>query len=89
MTINTEDYPKGYINSQDLERQYELVDVEDFYQRKYNQVGHLKNVLAKLDDMALHDNVLFLKRTRKDYLVMKKLRRRYVILIFKECINQN
>ena len=61
MTINTSDYPKGYITKQDLERQYKEIDVEDFFQRKYNQVGHLKNVLSKLDDMAIHDNVLYFK----------------------------
>ena len=61
MTINTLDYPKGYITKEDLERQYAEIDVDDFYQRKYNQVGHLKNVLSKLDDMALHNNVLYFK----------------------------
>ena len=87
MTINTEDYPKGYINSQDLERQYELVDVEDFYQRKYNQVGHLKNVLAKLDDMALHDNVLFFKtdaeRLFGDEETKKEVRDPYLQRVYK------
>ena len=35
MTINTSDYPNGYITKQDLERQYKEIDVEDFFQRKY------------------------------------------------------
>lgn len=87
MTINTADYPNGYITKQDLERQYIEIDVEDFYQRKYNQVGHLKNVLSKLDDMALHDNVLYFKtdaeRLFGDEETKKEVRDPYLQRVYK------
>lgn len=87
MTINTQDYPKGYITKEDLERQYKEIDVEDFFQRKYNQVGHLKNVLSKLDDMALHDNVLYFKtdaeRLFGDEETKKEVRDPYLQRVYK------
>lgn len=87
MTINTSDYPNGYISKQDLERQYKEIDVEDFFQRKYNQVGHLKNVLSKLDDMALHDNVLYFKtdaeRLFGDEETKKEVRDPYLQRVYK------
>lgn len=61
MTIDISKIKKDYVTKEDLDRQYAEVDVEGFYQRKYNQVDHLKNVLSKLDDMAIHDNVLYFK----------------------------
>lgn len=87
MTINTSDYPYGYITKQDLERQYKEIDVEDFFQRKYNQVGHLKNVLSKLDDMAIHDNVLYFKtdaeRLFGDEETKKEVRDPYLQRVYK------
>lgn len=87
MTINTSDYPNGYITKQDLERQYKEIDVEDFFQRKYNQVGHLKNVLSKLDDMALHDNILYFKtdaeRLFGDEETKKEVRDPYLQRVYK------
>ena len=87
MTINTPDYPKGYITRQELERQYEEVDIEDFYQRKYNQVSHLKSVMSKLDDMALHDNVLYFKtdadRLFGDEETKKEVRDPYLQRVYK------
>jgi hypothetical protein len=87
MTINTPDYPKGYITRQELEHQYAEVDVEDFYERKYNQVNHLKNVMSKLDDMALHDNVLYFKtdadRLFGDEETKKEVRDPYLQRVYK------
>ena len=87
MTINTSEYPNGYITKQNLERQYKEIDVEDFFQRKYNQVGHLKNVLSKLDDMAIHDNVLYFKtdaeRLFGDEETKKEVRDPYLQRVYK------
>lgn len=87
MTINTQDFPRGYITKEDLERQYEEVDVEDFFQRKYNQVRHLKSVISKLDDMALHDNVLYFKtdaeRLFSDEETKKEVRDPYLQRVYK------
>lgn len=61
MTIDITSYDKDYVTRNDLKRQYEEIDVEGFISRKYNQVNHLKNVLGKLEDLTIHDNVLFFK----------------------------
>ncbi len=61
MTIDIHDFDKEYVTKDDLERQYAEVDVEDFFKRKYNQVRHMKNLLSKLEDLTLHNNVLYFK----------------------------
>ena len=61
MTIDIRDFDKEYATIDDLNRQYAEVDVEDFYERKYNQVSHLKNVLGKLEDLTVRDKVLYFK----------------------------
>lgn len=61
MTIDINQYKKGYITKEELEHQYDVIDVEDFMSRKYNQVAHLRNVLGKLEDLKLHDGVLYFK----------------------------
>jgi hypothetical protein len=59
MTINIEDYEKGYITRPELNEQYNTVDIEGFVSRKYNQISHLKNLLGKLDDLIVVDNVIY------------------------------
>lgn len=61
MTIDIRDFDKEYATIDDLNRQYAEVDVEDFHERKYNQVSHLKNVLGKLEDLTVRDKVLYFK----------------------------
>ncbi len=61
MTIDIQRFNGEFVTKEDLNRQYANVDVEDFFLRKYNQVRHLKNVLSKLNDLTLHDNVLYFK----------------------------
>lgn len=61
MTIDIQEYDKEYVTKEDLKRQYAEIDVEDFFQRKYNQVRHMKNLLGKLEDLTLHVNVLYFK----------------------------
>lgn len=61
MTIDLKTFKGDFVTKDILDWQYENVDVEDFYKRKYNQVRHLKSVLGKLDDLTLHDNILYFK----------------------------
>lgn len=61
MTIDIEDFGKEYATRDDIEKQYCDVDVEDFVSRKYNQIGHLKNLLGKLDDLSVHDGTVYFK----------------------------
>ena len=61
MTIDIQEYGKDSVNKDDLERQYKETDVEGFFKRKYNQVRHMKSLLSKLEDLSLHDNILYFK----------------------------
>ena len=61
MTIDIQEFDGDCVTKDDLDRQYAEVDVEDFFQRKYNQVRHMKSLLGKLEDLTLHDNVLYFK----------------------------
>lgn len=61
MTIDIQEFDGEYVTKDDLDRQYAEIDVEGFFQRKYNQVRHMKSLLGKLEDLTLHDNVLYFK----------------------------
>lgn len=61
MTIDIQELGKDFVTKEDLERQYAEVDVEGFFERKYNQVRHMKNLLGKLEDLTLHENILYFK----------------------------
>lgn len=61
MTIDIQKFDGECVAKDDLDRQYAEIDVEDFFQRKYNQVRHMMNLLGKLEDLTLHDNVLYFK----------------------------
>lgn len=61
MTIDINNFKEGYVTKSDLDRQYAEVDVEGFKERKYNQIEHLRNVLGKLEDLTVHDKVLYFR----------------------------
>lgn len=61
MTIDIQEFDGECVTKDDLDRQYAEIDVEGFFQRKYNQVRHMKSLLGKLEDLTLHDNVLYFK----------------------------
>ena len=91
MTIDIDEfykeYHKEFVTEDDLVYQYNTVDVEGFKKRKYNQVSHLKNVMSKLDDMALHNNVLYFKtdaeRLFGDEETKKEVRDPYLQRVYK------
>lgn len=61
MTIDIASFGNEFATREDLDRQYHDADVEGFMSRKYNQIGHLKNVLGKLEDLTVHDNAIYFK----------------------------
>ena len=61
MTVDLDDYPKGYLTKEELDAVYQRVVDIDFIERKYNQLGHLMNLLSKLDDLKSHDGALYFK----------------------------
>jgi len=87
MTIDIENFGKEYATREDLERQNQEVDVDDFFSRKYNQVGHLKNLLGKLDDLVVHDGSIYFKtdadRLFSDETQKKAVRDSYLQRVYK------
>ena len=65
MTVNVNDYPKGYLNGEELNDIYQHASADGFVERKYNQISHLKNLLGRLDDLKEHDGVLYFKTDAK------------------------
>lgn len=61
MTVNLQDYPNGYLTKEELDSAYKKVIDTDFIERKYNQLGHLMNLLSRLDDLRVHDGSLYFK----------------------------
>lgn len=61
MSINVNDYQRGYLTSEELSAIYQTAKKNGFVDRKYNQISHLKNLLGRLDDLVLHDGVLYFK----------------------------
>lgn len=61
MTIDIQKFDGECVTKDDLDRQYAEIDVDGFFQRKYNQVRHMKSLLGKLEDLTLHDNILYFK----------------------------
>lgn len=61
MTIDINDYPRGYLCKDELDELYEAATDIAFIDRKYNQLGHLLNLLGRLDDLCNHDGVIYFK----------------------------
>ena len=59
MTQNINDFPKGYLTENELNKAKENADEIEFYLRKYNQVNHFKSILGYLDDLIFIDGVLY------------------------------
>lgn len=59
MTIDPLEYEKGYIGLEELDKASEKASKNQFFNRKYNQVSFLCNVLKKLDNLKFHDSKLF------------------------------
>lgn len=87
MTIDIQEFYGEFVTKEDLDRQYAEIDVEDFFQRKYNQVRHMKSLLGKLEDLTLHDNVLYFKtdadRLFGDEETKKNVRDSYLQRVYK------
>ena len=61
MTIDINDYKKGFLTKEELDKQYALVDDNDFINRKYNQISHFRSLLGKLDGLKVHDGSIYFK----------------------------
>lgn len=61
MAIDIDKYPAGYLSKEELEHVFLEANKIGFIERKYNQISHLKNLLGKLDDLRIHDHVIYFK----------------------------
>lgn len=59
MTIDPLNYKEGFIGLEELNKASEKASKNQFFNRKYNQVSYMCNVLGKLDDLIFHDSKLF------------------------------
>lgn len=77
MTVDINDYGRGYLTKEELKGLYDQAMDNDFIERKYNQLGHLLNLLGRLDDLCAHDGVIYFK-TDADRLFSDSVQRRAV-----------
>ncbi|MES2418024.1 MAG: HNH endonuclease [Bacteroidota bacterium] len=61
MLVDIASKPNGYLDRAELDFNVALAIQNNFIQRKYNQVGYLLNLLAKLDDLLFVDDVLYFR----------------------------
>lgn len=59
MTVDPLDFEKGFISLDELNAASDKASNNLFFERKYNQVSYLCNVLGKLDDLRFHDSKLY------------------------------
>ncbi|KGO85978.1 restriction endonuclease HphI [Flavobacterium rivuli WB 3.3-2 = DSM 21788] len=61
MLVDIEEVTKGFLNSEELLYYVQEATQIQFITRKYNQVGYLYNLLAKLDDLIFVEDVLYFR----------------------------
>lgn len=61
MTTDINDYSRGYLTVEELDMLSMLADDNDFIDRKYNQLSHFINLLGRLNDLCVHDGVIYFK----------------------------
>lgn len=88
MTVNISDYEVGYITKEELDQQYNTIDIEGFIERKYNQIGHLMNLLGKLDDLVIVNNTIYFETDAQrlfgnDFEKQKECRDPYLQRVYK------
>ena len=59
MTIDPLEYKAGFIDLDELNLASESASEDNFFERKYNQVSFVCNVLNKLEDFTFHNNKLW------------------------------
>lgn len=66
MSIDINDYAKGYLDQDELNDIFHKAQSSGFIDRKYNQISHLKNLLSRLDDLQVVENVIYFKTDAED-----------------------
>lgn len=66
MSIDIKEYPKGFLNQEELNNVFYIARMSGFIERKYNQISHLKNLLSRLDDLQVVNNSIYFKTDAED-----------------------
>ncbi len=92
MLIDIRNCHQDYLTSEELENVCKKAEEINFIERKYNQVSHLKNLLGKLDDLKIHDEVIYFKtdalRLFGDDETRKMIRDPYLQRVYKTELEQ-
>ena len=87
MTADIYAYPRGFLKKEELDKLYQAASDKDFVERKYNQLGHFLNLLGRLDDLRVHDGIIYFKtdadRLFGDEETKKEVRDPYLQRIYK------
>lgn len=66
MTTKINEIAKGYLNKIELDRAKKKTKKIKFFDRKYNQAGHLNTILKRLDDLIFVNGVLYFEDDAQD-----------------------
>ena len=67
MTVDPSDYKDGFIDINELNTASENASKDNFFERKYNQVGYVRNVLGKLENLTYHNDKLWFDEDVKKF----------------------
>jgi len=65
MTVDISTIQKDYLTLSELDKVRESAQKINFEDRKYNQVSHFWNLLKKLDDLAIVNDILYFEEDAK------------------------
>ncbi len=93
MTQKISEYPKGYLTEEELEDAKQNANEIKFYERKYNQVSHLRTVLSKLDDLVMVSGTIYFEEDAKvafgeDFKAQLRVRDNYLHRLYKNQLKE-
>ncbi|ADO77310.1 HNH endonuclease [Halanaerobium praevalens] len=71
MITDIKNYPKGYLEKNELNEAKSRAKKIGFEDRKYNQLSHFENIISKLYDIQIEKGVIKFKETTEDQIETK------------------
>lgn len=93
MLVDIESFNDSYISENDLQKYVKSAKSSGFLKRKYNQFGYLYNLLGKLNNLRLKNEILYFKEEAdqifgKDLKKIKKRRDNYLHSLYKNQLKE-
>ena len=93
MLVDIESFNDSYISENDLQKYVKYAKSSGFLKRKYNQFGYLYNLLGKLNNLRLKNEILYFKEEAdqifgKDLKKIKKRRDNYLHSLYKNQLKE-